>query len=160
MDTSKHTAVHCACTPLCTVHATSMSKWSSGLLQEEIRLAHVAFTRAKDRLYVTSHRIAEGSADASSLEAAIASDTRAVKRVDPSKFIPLLDSSEAMTRTCHPIDAVEEYLGRCATQNDMRQGGATFSLLHLANLSVHQTTNLDIVSAQTSPNMFRYPAFG
>jgi ATP-dependent exoDNAse (exonuclease V) beta subunit len=42
-------------------------------MQEIIRLAHVAVTRARDRLYITGHRYAEGSADASSYESLMAS---------------------------------------------------------------------------------------
>lgn len=96
-----------------------------------MRLAHVAFTRAKDRLYVTSHRIAEGSADASSLEAARASNTSQVKMVYPSETIPLVENITVVSRTCHPIDIVEQYLTQCAEDNHsikLWPGGTTFVL--------------------------------
>lgn len=97
-----------------------------------MRLAHVAFTRAKDRLYVSSHRIAEGSADASSLEAARASVTSGVKRVHPSQNIPLVENATVVNRTCHPIDAVELYLTQCAEDNQANQpwqGGAPLRMV-------------------------------
>lgn len=85
---------------------------------------HVAFTRAKDRLYVTSHRIAEGSADASSVDAATTSHTATVKRVQPTQSIPLPQDQVIMHRTIHPVDEVEVYLGRCADRNHEDYGEA------------------------------------
>eukprot|EP00892_Ulva_mutabilis_P005399 jgi/Ulvmu1/3230/UM015_0271.1 len=84
--------------------------------EEEIRLAHVAFTRAKHRLYITSHRIAEGSTDASSLDAAMASVKGNVRPVQPSLSISLPEDPTVVTRTYHPIDEIEQYLGRFAAE--------------------------------------------
>lgn len=85
---------------------------------------------------MTSHRIAEGSADSSSLGTAITSQKGAVRRVQPTQSILLSDDPSVVTRTHHPIDEIEEYLGRCADETQARHSAApAFSLTMLPLLS-------------------------
>jgi hypothetical protein len=82
-------------------------------MQEELRLAHVAVTRARDRLYITAHRVNEGEAEPPS-----PTNIRIVQRgptvgpiwMKPSSF-PLPQEESTLVKHVH---------GPCSTEGWLR----------------------------------------
>ena len=82
-------------------------------MQEITRLAHVAVTRAKDRLYITGHRYLEGNCDASNIGRLMQQITsvQTLKTSRPAS-IALPDDLAVMTRQVHDGGEIELVLAR------------------------------------------------
>jgi hypothetical protein len=85
------------------------------VLQEITRLAHVAVTRAKDKLFITGHRFCEGSSDASHIGKFMQQTSCSVFLTPlPSSIALPLDQPSIMTKEVHHGGDIENELQRRA----------------------------------------------
>lgn len=81
------------------------------LLQEITRLAHVAVTRAQDRLFITGHRFAENTCDASNIGRFVTQMTSCNIWLTPLPTrIALPDDPAILTKEVHHGGEIEDEL--------------------------------------------------
>lgn len=92
-------------------------------LQEELRLAHVAVTRARHRLFITSHRINEGALGpnvCASLAQKQAAGTPVHLHTFSRSAVPLPKHGAEFQRFVHPQSDPEKALRWAAEQSSKR----------------------------------------
>lgn len=96
-------------------------------MQEITRLAHVAVTRAKDRLYITGHRFSETTADASNVGKFVTQSSCNVWMTPLPSSIALPDNPAILTKEVHFGGDIEDLLRLRARQ--MGAGVLNFLIL-------------------------------